>query len=263
MKKFIDAAAPFISIAAIIAMWKIISAAVGIEFLLPSPENVWKELIAAASSQKFYISLLTTVGDAIKAFIPAFFAAGVFAVVASYSKTAEKLLRPFVLIIQSAPTMSIIFLSIIWLTSAESPVLVGFLVLFPLLYHSFLTAIKSVEKELSEMSRVYNVRKRDVIFKLYAPCVADKAYSDSASALALGVKLAVAGEALAQTGNSLGFLLQSSKSNLETGALLAYTVAAVILGGLLQLLPRLAKYAFTAIRRALREKATRNGGWAR
>lgn len=237
MKKILYAAAPFISVVVIVLIWAIASAAIGIEFLLPSPAAVWAELIKAASSARLYQSLLTTFLDTLKAFAIAFVFACALSLAAASSTFVEKLLRPFIVLVQSMPTMSIIFLAIIWLTSAQSPVLVGFLVVFPLLYSSFLAAIKGVDKQLAEMSKLYNVRRRDVVLKLYVPQIADKAYADCVSALALGVKLAVAGEALAQTGSSLGFLLQSSKSNLETGALLAYTVAAVLLGYVMQLIP--------------------------
>lgn len=119
--------------------------------------------------------------------------------------------------------------------------IVALAVIFPLLYVSTLEGIKSCDDKLKEMSALYKVPKSQQIFKFYLPCVARRVYSDAVSILALNVKLIIAAEALAQTNLSIGGEMKVAKEALETAELFAWTVCAVVLSYLMELVLKLIK----------------------
>ena len=231
-----------LSLAIVIIVWFIAAAAVGVEFLLPSPLDTAKSLIALFKMPELYGGIAKTTVHAVLAFVMAFFAAGVLAVLASLNSVIERLLSPIVLIIRVAPTMSVIFLSILWIASENSPYLVGVFVLFPILYSRILSAIKAVDRDVLEMAKVYRVRKRDIVFGIYLPFVGNSVLDECPGLLSFGIKLAVSGEAVAQSGINIGSLMSSSKANLETADLIAYTVIAILLGFILEQLFKLIIY---------------------
>lgn len=236
MKKWQSAVYPFISLACVLLIWFVASEATGSEYLLPSPTATIARLfeIVFGETGEFWLAVAQTVLHAFVSFVLAFVFALILAVAASVSRTVERVLSPIVITVRVAPTMSVIFLSFLWVDSKNSPYLVGVFVLFPMLYSRILSAITSVDGDLLEMARVYEVKRSDVVRYLYLPHVAGTMADECPGLLSFGIKLAVSGEAVAQSGINLGSLMQSSKANYDTAALVAYTVAAILVGFLLE-----------------------------
>lgn len=228
-----------LAIAAVVALWFAVAAYVNVEFLLPSPTQTIQKFVELLKMPIFYRGIISTACHAILSFVIAFIAALLCAIMSSLSRVFERMFYPVTLIIRVAPTMSVIFLSILWMSSENSPYLVCVLVLFPLMYTKIYSAILSIDKNLLEMSSVYNVKKKDVILKLYLPHVAKAIYAECLGYLSFSVKIAVSGEAVSQSGFNIGNLMFAAKANLDTAELLAYTLAAVLLGFALECLLKL------------------------
>lgn len=256
MKKWQSAVYPFISLACVLLIWFIASEATDSEYLLPSPSATSTRLFEIFFKEpEFWLAVAQTVLHAFISFVLAFVFALFLAVAASVSHTVERVLSPIVITVRVAPTMSVIFLSFLWVASEDSPYLVGVFVLFPMLYSRILSAITSVDGDVLEMARVYDVKRFDVVKYLYLPHVAGTMADECPGLLSFGVKLAVSGEAVAQSGINLGSLMYSSKANYDTAALVAYTVAAILVGFLLE---RLLKAIIVLCRRRYYAKVGKN-----
>ncbi|MBO7178534.1 MAG: ABC transporter permease subunit, partial [Clostridia bacterium] len=140
-----------------------------------------------------------------------------------------KTLSPIVVILRSVPTMSSILLALIWLDSKSAPILIAFLILFPQLYSSFLSALNGVSEELIDMSKAYKVPVFKRIMGLYIPEILPSSLDAMKSSVSFGVKITIAGEVLAQTFNSMGVSMQISKSYFDTAELLGWTIMAILL----------------------------------
>lgn len=254
---------PLLSVAAFLAVWAIAAAALNVEFLLPSPESVARDLINAFGDKKFYASIGVTLWHALASYVAAFAAAALFAGIASFFKAAEYFLYPLVVIMRVMPTIAVIFLSIVWLSGNKAPFLICFFVCFPLLYSQFLSAIKGVNKGLLQMAKVYRLSKFTIITRIYLPEIYSQAIEGAASVLSFSVKITVAGEAVSQAAGSLGFMISSANANLETGLLIAYALVAVLLGFLFEGAVKLCVFAFKKRAEKIgntRAKKTENGG---
>lgn len=251
---------PIISLAVFLAVWAIAAALINVEFLLPSPESVFGELLVALDSRKFYISVLNTLWHTFAAYFVAFALAAILSAFASFFKAVEYFLYPIVVIMRVMPTIAVIFLSIVWLNGNKAPFLICFFVCFPLLYSQFLTAIKGVDKGLLQMAKVYRLKKSTVIGQIYLPEIYNQILSGAATVLSFSLKITVAGEAISQSASSLGFMISSANANLETGLLIAYGLVAVLLGFLLEWLAKFLPFCIKKGKAKLKSETKTAGG---
>jgi len=226
---------PVITIFLLVAIWYAAALAIGKEVVFPLPHSVLAALAQMLGEGQFYLALFNSLLKITVSFIIALVCSVLAAVLSANVRAFEKLFYPLIVISRATPTMSIIFLCLLWFGKDISPVIVSFIVIFPLLYSSCLGAIRSCDRRLVEMSALYKVSKRTMVFKLYLPFVADKMFSEAVSILSLTVKLVIAAEALSMSSVTLGRIMQISNDNLETARLFAVTAVAIILSLLLEL----------------------------
>ena len=227
---------PIITVIALIAIWYLVAIIVNAEIIIPMPHIVISQMANLFSQGEFYISLLSSLWKIVLSFIIAIALGVPLAMLAAAYKTIERLFYPLLVVVRVTPTMSVIFLCLIWFSSKISPLIVSLMVIFPMLYTSCLNAIKGIDSKLVEMSRLFKVSKKTMIKRLYLPAVASKVYDDSVSIISLNVKLIIAAEALAMTNLTLGQIMQISKANLETATLFSITIVAILVSVILEVI---------------------------
>ncbi|MGN0771865.1 MAG: ABC transporter permease [Christensenellales bacterium] len=232
--KILDYSMPIIAIGVLFALWAITAKAVGSELLFPSISSTFSSLGQLLASADFYKSVGFTLLRSLAAFLLAFVCAITLAVLSAFSRRVRVFLSPLIALLRVIPTMSVILLSLVWVSSDISPVLVAFIIIFPLIYGGYLSAIDGVDKDLIEMCRIYGVSKVKTITTLYVPQTAVSLLDTVRNTLGLTLKLVIAAEVLAQTKESMGLGMQLSKIYLDTPVLLAWTIAAIVLGGLME-----------------------------
>ncbi len=213
----------------LLLLWQLLSILIDEQLILPTPAITLNAFFALFTKKTFYKSVGHTIIRSIFAFLFSFLVAIVLAIISAIKPTFAKVISPFMSMIRAVPTMAIILLLIIWISPSIAPVVISVIVICPTLYSQFLTAIFGVDEGLLQMSKVYKVSKKKIIFKLYLPNIADGIFEASASCFSLNIKIVIAGEALAQTLFSIGKEMNFAKIWLETPNLLAYTLVAVLL----------------------------------
>lgn len=228
--KILNILLPISTLLLILIIYAIISKAVGIDMLVPSVPSTIKELIGLFGKKSFYTAVFWTLLRAFIAYFSAIVVAGILAVLTYVFKPLKSAMSPIIILIRIMPTMSLILLALIWFDSFEATVLVAFSVVFPMLYTAFADALESVDNELIEMARIYEVDKKTKIFKLYLPQMSSGIFTGIRSSIGLNLKLIIAAEVLAQTADSMGIYMQFAKINLDTAELIAWTIVAILLG---------------------------------
>lgn len=234
---------PLSAFALILAVWAIAAHAADLPLILPTPKETFVSFWGLLGNAGYWQAVGLTVFRALRSFLYAVLLGAVLAAVAAFSETVEKLLDPIVSVLRSVPTMSIILIALLWLGSKTAPILIAFLITFPLLYQGFLDALKSVDRGILEMADVYRVSKKDKIFRIYLPAVSEGALSVMKSTISLSLKIIIASEVMAQTRQSIGLYMQRAMVTFETAELIAWTVAAVVFSYLLELIVGLIKKA--------------------
>ena len=185
-KTVLDIAFPVVSLLIFLLIWQIGAS------ILPTPIATFTRFFALFAEAEFWGAFFGTVLRSLIAFGISFCVALLCSIIGVLVPAVHKMVYPFVVILRALPTMSVILLSLIWLSSTKSPILITFLVLFPMMYVGFYDALTGVDPQLIEMARVYGVSKRDRIVYLYFPAVLRSLFTDALSALTFGVKLTVA-----------------------------------------------------------------------
>lgn len=237
-EKILKILSPIIALVAFLLVWFVLAIVVGVELLLPSPTSVFNGLItllAGGEQGRFYLAVISTLGRALVGFVISLLLACVFTVISLVSDIARRAIEPLIVIARATPTMSIILLALVWLNSNLSPVLVGVLISFPALYSALIGGINSVDPDLIEMCKVYKVGLRRRITSLYVPCVVPSFSEQCASVASLNLKVVIAGEVLAQTSISMGLEMQLTKVMLDTPMLFAWTVVAILVSFVLEI----------------------------
>lgn len=241
IKNLIDKFSPLIAVSLFIALWYAAAVIVDAEIILPKPSVVLSNLIELLGVKAFWAAVGGTLARSLASFGISLGLALVLAVCGFLLPPLYRALSPIVTIARATPTMSIILLAIIWLTSQTSPILIACLIVFPMLYSGIYSALNEIESGLINMAKIYKVSARDIVIRLYIPNILPSVLDSVRSAVSLNVKIIIAAEVLAQTRQSMGNIMQISRVMLDTASLLAWTAVAIIISYILELVVALIK----------------------
>ena len=233
--------APVVGCVAFIAVWFIVSAAIGKSIILPSPADTLSSFFVLLGEGQFYLAIGRTLCRTLLSFVIAFALGCVFAFLSVKSEFFKKAFSPVAVIVRVLPTISIILLVLIWFRSATAPYVITFIVIFPMLYTTILNAAENVDSKLVEMCQAYHVSKGRQLFCLYIPEMTSAVLTGMSITLSFSVKLTIAAEVLASTQGSMGRYMSQSSAYIDTPTLLAWTLAAILLGFILEGLVLLVK----------------------
>jgi NitT/TauT family transport system permease protein len=220
-------------------IWKAISINLNSEIILPSPEAVFKEVIIIVQSSDFLPTVFATIMRAVFAFIFACIMGIIVGMITGFSKLADLIAKPVLLVIMSTPIISLILLAIIWFKSNNVPIFATFLITFPIITTNVSEGIKNVNNGLLEMAKVYRIRRWRILAEIYFPSIASYLTAAISTAVGLGWKVVVTAEVLSQPQLAIGTSLQNAKIYLETERVLAWTLIAVILSFIFEVLIRI------------------------
>lgn len=226
---------PLAAVSFILILWSVASWIIKSDLLMPSFAQTMARLGELLGEAKFYSALFATTGRAIYSFIIALFFATVLTILAATNKKIKCFLSPLIIIVRAAPTIAIILVALVWLSGQAALILVAVLVVFPVLYAGFLSAIESVDPDLLTMAKAYKLSNKTIVKSVYLPTFTPVFIKQSGAGLSMNLKLIIASEVLAQTVNSIGMNMQENKIYLDTAGLFAWTFVAVIVGALLEL----------------------------
>lgn len=230
--RILSALLPWVTVAVLVAIWAITARAVGVSMIIPSVSETLQGLGKLLGQGAFYRALGGTLLRTIAAYLLSMLTASVCAVLAYRYPLAERAFAPLVAFTRILPTMSVILIAVIWFAPTTVPILVAWIVLFPMLYTVLLGALHGVDPQLVEMAQMYRVPLKTKVTMLYLPEMRIPVLVGVQTTLGLAFKLVIAAEVLAQTKDSMGLYMQLGKIYLDMPSLFAWTLVAVMIGGI-------------------------------
>ena len=223
------------SIAAIVFMWLVWIAAyfaVGNKMLVPGFGETMSSFFALFSDGSFWLALLFTLLRTLAAFALSFVAAALCACAAALSKGVRAALKPIIAFVRILPTLAVILLILRWTAGDKNvaPIIVTFLVLFPMIYAQLLASVDGIDTGLKEMAKVYSLSSRDRLFYIYLPAVLPNTLAQTGANISLGLKVMISAEVLAFTLRGLGGRMQYANAGGYVAELAALTLVTVIFG---------------------------------
>ena len=241
MKKFIKKhwVDILLSIGAITFMWLVwvISALViKNEYVVPKFSSTMNELFLLIKEEFFWQSFLSTLYRTAIATLISFIVGGALAVLGYVIKPVAKFFKTIIAFMRTLPTMAVILLILLWTSPNSAPIVVAVLVLLPMFYSQFLSALNQIDDGMINAIKVFRISKKDTFFKIYVPQVAPEVLTHLGANLSFGIKLIVSAEVMAYTFIGLGGMMQTAKTLYENMARLsALTIASVLTGIVIEL----------------------------
>lgn len=225
-----------IGIGLLLFSWSLISYLLAQPILIPGPWATLKETARILQDQYFF----RIIGSSLLRFgfgfaITMAIAAGLGIAAGLWPEFAY-LFSPVIGLMKAIPTMAIILLAIIWLKSDLAPILVIFLISFPILYWSWKSGLEATDPKLLAMANLYRVGRVKTLFAIYLPSAKPYVLSGLSSALGLGFKVGIGAEVLCQPRFGIGTAFQIERSYLNTAGVFAWSLICIALVALLDYL---------------------------
>ena len=211
-----------------LAVWQLGAMALDQELFLVSPLRVLGRLGELVVTGPFWRAVGMSSLRIMGGFLAATAAGVLLAALSARFRRVEELLAPALLAIKSIPVASFIILALILFSSRNLAVLISFLMVLPVLYANVLEGIRSADRQLLEMGRVFRLPVGRRLRYLYVPQVYP--FFEAACGVALGLcwKAGVAAEVIGMPQGSIGERLQQAKIYLDTPDLFAWTLVIVL-----------------------------------
>ena len=225
-----------LSCVAFLIIWQVVALIIKNDIYLPTigqTINALKEIII---EKRFYLDILFTVTRTLISFIIAFIVALVLGLSAYSFRIIKNFLKPINALVQSIPNMVLIVLALIWFNKDNTPYIVGFAVVFPILYDTILGAMSGIDKEILEMAKIYNISTMDKILKIYTPSIKFRLVPIIISTFSLAFKVVIAGEVHGQPKYGIGTMIQIEKINFNTSGVFAWLSIILIISLILELI---------------------------
>jgi NitT/TauT family transport system permease protein len=223
----------------LVILWEIVAVKIDNEIYLPRIENVLFSMGEILSKGDFLKSILSSLSRTVISFFSALFLAVVLGVLSLMYPIFKSFLKPINAIGKTIPTMVLVVLALIWFKKENAPFIVGFAIVFPILYEGVISSISNINKELIDMCKVYKISTWQKVKKIYMPVIGFYITGILMSTFSLAFKVVIAGEVYGQPKYGVGSSIQVEKMNFNTNAIFAWIIIIAILSILFDLLNKL------------------------
>ena len=246
-RKQLEAWAPWVLLAVVIALWQFICSAFNVsEFIFPSPARIWEQFvefkgeIAKHAWRTFWVTLA------------GFGLAIVFGVLLGFLIGSSRLMYaaiyPLMTGFNALPKAAFVPILVVWLGIGIGPaILTAFLISFFPITVNIATGLATLEPELEDVLRVLGARRWDVLVKVGLP----RSMPYFFGSLKVAITLAFVGTTVSEmtaSNEGIGYLLVSAGSAMQMGLAFA---GLVVVGAMAMLM-----YEFFSV---LEKRIT---GWA-
>ena len=210
-------------------IWMLVSFRINSELLFPSPLSVVKAFAELVVTPSFWITTLFSLLRVVIGIFVSLVLGSLLAVITESSGILKALLSPILSVIKATPVASFIILALLWLNRNFLPLFITALIVIPIVWSNVSEGIKSVDKDLIEVTKIYDFKFKDRFFKLYLPSVAPFFMAACRSSLGMAWKAGISAEVLSTPQRAIGTELYFSKTYFETPSLFAWTLVVIIL----------------------------------
>ena len=214
-----------ISLAVFVAVWWAIALVHGDFRLLPTPPLVVDALVVTAKSGALFYNLAVTLARVAASFLLAMTIGSALGILLGMSRTADRLIGPWVVLFLNLPALVIIILCYVWFGLIESAAVAAVAInKIPNVAVTLREGAASLSRDLAEMAAVYGFGRWKTLRHVILPQLAPFFAAAARSGLALVWKIVLVVELLGRP-NGVGFELQTAFQLFDVATILAYALA--------------------------------------
>ena len=225
-----------LTVVILLGIWQAAAVVMGIPIILPEPVSVLGEFLSFFSNPDSWVAIGATVARALRSFLIIMASGLVLGLLGGQSRTVSAVMRPVLSVIKATPVMAIILLAFIWFKTGTVPVFSAFLMGFPVLYQNLLVGMEKRDAKLIQMGSVYGLDRWQSLFHITIPSMLPFIIAGAKGALGMTWKVVIAAEVLTVPKHGVGSAMQYAQINLETATVMGWTLVAILLNALSDLL---------------------------
>lgn len=247
--KLVKIASLLFSILFWILIWALLAYKINIDLLLPSPLDTLKAIFSLASNLDFWQITALSILRILLGILISLTIGVLLGVLTANLTTADSLLSPLMTVIKATPVASFIILALLWIDRNTLPIFITVLIVLPIVWANISQGIRSVDKGLLDVAKVYRFPIGKRISKLYIPSVMPYFLAACKASLGMAWKAGIAAEVLCTPQKAIGTQIYLSKTYLETTELFAWTLVVIIMSVIIE---KLLIFSLNRIARKLR-----------
>ena len=210
-----------------LAVWQAAAIAVDRSYFLPTVPETFEALLSILSSDSFIKITSLTLARILTGLALGIGLAAALAVLSYKFDIIYTLLSPLVSVIKATPVASIIILLWISMNGDLLSVLIALMMVFPIVWQNLYDGLASINKELDEVTEVFEFSFVKRLKLLVIPTLSDYFIPAVITATGLAFKSEIAAEIIAGVRNSIGQMIYHSKDALDTASVFAWTLIGV------------------------------------
>jgi len=144
------------------------------------------------------------------------------------------LTAPLLQLIRTIPVASFTILLYLWVSRGRIPSTISFFTVLPIIWANVESGLRSVDRELLEMARVFGMPGGRILKEILLPGIRPFMAAAVSGGIGFAWKSGVAAEVICRTQHSLGDLLWAGKSSVDYDKVFAVTLLIVLLSILVQ-----------------------------
>lgn len=212
-----------------LGLWQLAAATVNLPILLVSPVEVIVRMTTIWQVENFAGSIWFSFYHIAGGFLLALVLGVLLAALSARFSWIETMLWPFMITVKTVPVASFVVICLIWLSAQNLSVFISFLIVLPVVYGNVLEGIKSEDRAMLEVGKVFKMPFFRSILYIHLPQLKPFIMSACSTALGMAWKAGVAAEIIGTPAGSIGKQLYYAKIYLDTDDLMCWTLIIVII----------------------------------
>ncbi|WP_238366709.1 ABC transporter permease [Mesobacterium pallidum] len=215
----------------VIAIWEFLPPALGLpRYIIPTFSDCMAEFGRLAAREDLLRHFMSTLTSALLGFVLGGLLGAACGYLLGMSRLMERVLSPYILALQIAPKVAFAPLFIMWFGYNSIPKLLVtvLIVFFPILVN-VLQSMKTVDRDLVNLARVYSMNRWTIFRKIEVPSSLPNLFAG----LRIGATLAVIGVTVGELvgGNTgLGFLITYGEGQANTAMVFDAIILLTVIG---------------------------------
>lgn len=213
-----------------ILVWFLAARTVDIPFLLPTPAATFRELFSLFGSPSFYRTVLRSLLSLSAGFSVGAIAGILLAPPSAFFPHFARFSSPVFTVIRATPVASFIMIAWVFLENNALPAFICALMTAPIVWNSLHRGLRSLDRSLLEVARVYGFSRRKTLRVYWMPSLLPFLSSGFTTALGLAWKASIATEILVKPSESIGYAIWDAKAwSMNTANLFAWTMVVILI----------------------------------
>jgi len=217
-----------IGVALLLAAWQV-GAWLSHPLIIPSPADTWRAFLEMASSGEILEALAISGQRAATGMAVGMLVGTLLGLVGGLIPRMDDVMKPLVAMVLSTPSMIFVVMAMVWFGMGTGQVVfvVGLMVV-PVMYLGTRDSLRSLDRSLLEMARVFRMPLRVRVRKLYIPGLAVGLLGGLTLSVTTAIRMTIFAELLgAQDG--VGPAIGLTRSYMETDKLFAWAVVMIVI----------------------------------